>query len=128
MSARKFQPLLRPDVEWGRKLVAEIKEALPGATCATYGSQSGAVTLDLAASDCATLTLAGNVTLTLRPAADGTAAWLKLTQDATGGRTVALSGGVVPGWTMTATANQSDLLGFVYVGGEWVGTSWATGF
>lgn len=128
MGALKFRSLLRPDTAWGQQLVARLEQTLPGAQSASYGTRSGAVTLDLGTADVTTLTLGGNVTLTLRPAPAGTVAWLQLTQDGTGGRTVALSGGVCPGWTMTATASKSDLLGFVYVGSQWVGTTHAQNY
>lgn len=117
---KKFQTLLSPTEEWGKKLIKKLEEILTGPTTATLGAVSGDVTIDPGAADLTTLTLAGNVTLTCRAGVTGAVGYLEFRQDATGGRTVTLSGAAAPGWTMTATANRSDLLGFVYVGGQWV--------
>lgn len=98
-------------------------------TVVALGSVSGAVAIDLSAGQVFTLTMTGNVTLSLTnlPAA-GTIveAELRLLQDATGGRTVTWpANGKWPGGAVfvpTPDANALDYVGVSVDGaGNWTG-------
>lgn len=73
-----------------------------------------------------TVTLGGNRTFTFANPKEGARYVLKLTQDATGSRTVTWptitwQGGAAP--TLTTTANKTDLITLVYIGGVYYGAS-----
>lgn len=84
----------------------------------TVTGATGAVTCDWSTYDEIRLNLVGNVTLTFSGANDGQGCTLKLKQDATGSRTVALPANVrysvdIPGFTATTTASKADRIGFI---------------
>jgi hypothetical protein len=111
-----------PDDQGLRDIVDELNPAVTA-----LGNKTGAITIThSSANDVKTLTLTGNVTLTLA-AATGTTAGdlltLIISQDGTGSRlitwpaTAKLAGGAV---TLTTTATTGkDLLQFVFDGTNW---------
>lgn len=78
------------------------------------------VTFDLSDGNKQLVVLGGNRTLALSNVTTGQVFMLKLTQDATGSRTVtwfstiSWAGGSAP--TLTATASKSDVFGFIQTG------------
>jgi hypothetical protein len=88
----------------------------------TYYSESdgATITFNLNNSCLQKVTLGGNRTLAVTNATAGQSFVFKLTQDATGNRTVtwfstiSWVGGVAP--ALTATANKSDVVGFICTG------------
>lgn len=78
------------------------------------------ITFDLNAGPKQRVTLGGNRTLALSNVSDGKVFVLRLTQDATGSRTVTWfatikwADGVAP--TLTTTANKTDVFGFIQTG------------
>lgn len=83
----------------------------------TTDSDGTTVTFDMAASNIHTVVLGGNRTLAVSNVTVGQAFVLRLTQDATGSRTVTWfstlkwAGGSAP--TLTTTANKTDSFGFI---------------
>lgn len=85
----------------------------------TISAASGAIICNWANYDEIRLRLTGNVTLTFQGPNDGQGCLLKLTQDATGGRTVTLPATVrynalVQHYDPTPTPGATDKVGFIY--------------
>lgn len=105
-------------------IVRRLADALRGPVALTVGNSGTAITLRLPLAHLTKVTLSANTTITLSTEAQaGDEARLELTQDATGGRTVAWvnatgDNGVVP--SPTATAAKRTLYGLTYNGTSWV--------
>lgn len=94
-------------------------EALQLAT--THPAATGAVTIDVADGATHTVTLAGNVTLTILGGDEGDVLTIVTAQDATGGRTVTWPGGIA--WSDYPATIPTDLsvYNLLRVAGAWVG-------
>ncbi|MGH8032522.1 MAG: hypothetical protein ACREO8_09205 [Luteimonas sp.] len=84
-------------------------------------TDSGLVACDWNSYDEIRVTLTSNTTFTFSGALDGQGCILKIKQDGTGGRTVALPSGVrynalITAYFVTATADKADKVGFVFDG------------
>jgi hypothetical protein len=80
---------------------------------------SGTPTINWAGVDITRITLTGNITITNSGAQDGQRIILELTQDATGGRTLAFSSEVrygtdITSVTLTTTPSKTDRIGLIY--------------
>lgn len=86
-------------------------------------ASAAAITWDVDAGEQADLLLGHNTTLTLRGGYDGSTALLRVVQDATGSRTLALHAGVTRGGraapVLTTTAGKEDDLYFHRKGATW---------
>ena len=87
-------------------------------------TSAAAITWNVASGHTATLTLGVNATLRISGGADGDLAFLKVKQDGTGSRTLALHASIlrfkdIAAPTLSTTANSVDLLMFVNDGGTW---------
>ena len=79
------------DADWADYVLSRPKLKDYSETSVSKGSVTGAVTIDVSAGNHQTMTLTGNVTLTISnppPASTAGFLFLYITQDATGGRTV----------------------------------------
>jgi hypothetical protein len=101
----------------GISLQISLPYGAPGFTSLTSGT-SITWTTGGARSSSAALTLAHNATLTIANVVDGAEGYLEVTQDGTGGRTLALPAGTIVGSTTTihATANKKTSIAWSYNG------------
>lgn len=103
----------------------------PNYTSTYQTLSSGTVTWDQTKGATATVTLTGNSTLAISNAVAGMYGLIKVIQDATGGRTLALPAGskVINGGagvvTLTAAANAVDVLSYFYDGTNYY---WTVGY
>ena len=67
----------------------------------------------------AAVTLGGNRTLSLSNVPSGACGLIKVKQDATGGRTLTLTGNKKSGFALSTGANQEDVLGFYFDGSSY---------
>jgi hypothetical protein len=116
-------------VAWLNKQFARIATALTGPEVFAAGNVSSTKTLTLDIVDLTTVTLTGNATLTLQRTNSraGAVAYLELTQDATGGRTVTFVNALTTP-AISTTALKKTLVLAVNDGAGWVLMTIANGF
>jgi len=88
---------------------AEILAIIPqnGQTALT---DAATVTWDFSLGNAASVTLAGNRTLSITNMPNNSSGILFLTQDATGSRTLSVTGKKESGWALSTGANKTDML------------------
>lgn len=125
-NSQSFEAQLLP---WLNAQFARLAQSLRGYVQREIGEVTGAKLVSLHVADLTALTLTGDATLTLgvTDVRRGTRAQIEVTQDATGGRTLAFVNALTAP-TIASGAGERTLIDATYTGDGWVLAVLASGY